>query len=255
MLEKLARVWESEHFKQGNDSFFLSNYFLFRFIDKDEFNEENSEAGSWFSLIQKKFGDKRIICISDFTGDRDHEAYILMDANNFNIFLYRLPMGMETSNPIFLSDSLEELFGQENFEQLFVDADDEELWNWMERCAVEYEVSSEVAKGVIPAYDLRTYFQKVEDTFLSDPKEFNGPKFKAYFSKFDLGQDIPDDFAVFEINMDNKLQNLLETLNRKQSKYLFKTVQFSVSGFWGIYQENALSQEDKEKFTQLGLIS
>ena len=254
MKEKLSRVWESKQFRQAKTAFFLSNYFLFRFIDEKEFIEENSEESTWFSFIQKKFGDKRIICIADFTGDRDHEAYILIDANNLNIYLYRLPHpGMKTSEPILLSDSLSELFGQENFEQLFVDSDNDELWSWMERCAVEYDIPTDVPKGIIPSYDLRTYFQEVENTFLSDPKEFNSLKFREYFSKFTLDNDIPDDFVVFEVNMDNKLPSLLEELNRKQKEYSFKIVQFSISGFWGIFEENSLSEENKVKFKRLGL--
>jgi len=254
MKELLHNVWNSDSFKNGNTNFFLSNYYFFRFLDENEYNEINSDKNVWLDYNKNKFGTKRVVCIADYTGDREHYAYILVDENDFKVYMHRFIVSREpTKTPVLLSESLIELFGAENFTELFTDSKNSELWSWLENCAMSYEIPKNVPKGVIPKFDLREYFHKKKNTFISDNKEFNLEKFKNYFERFGLKNEIPDNFYVFGVN--KTLMELINKLNGKSNKFSFKIVRFRVSGFWGIYNDNEFDKSQLDEFKKLGIIN
>lgn len=248
IIQELAEIWETESFINGQKYFFLYNYKIFRFVEKEEFKEFNEK------LIHL---NKNIFAVADRTnGDNEHEAYLYFNTEtNHEIFIQSNYHWCEPKELRKISDELTQLFGTQNYTKKLMTKNDNDFWTWYEESFQSYKIEENVPNGVIPDFDLRNYFkEKLKDTFLTDYEEFDTNAFKCYFENFGF---FNLDFGnLFESKLSiNSLSELVNKLNTQLNDKVFYVASFVSFGFLGIGNYKSLSIEETDKLYRYGIIN
>ena len=248
--DTLKEIWSNDSFQKGNKYFWYGNNSFFRFVDDNEFLEINSNKNPYLDYNKDKFGTLRIIAVADFNGDKEHEAYILVDTVNNSVHLYSF--WEKYNEPKQIAESLNHIFENSNVNECLIEQKDSAFWSWNEGSYHSYTIDEIIPKGVVPKIDLRIFVNSLNGSYVSDYKEFNLNSFKSYFDNYGLGNYIPEDFYTFTI--DEKFETLISRINTENKMVNFRIISFNPSGYWGIINELDIEKLDLIKLEQYGLL-
>ncbi|MEL6562662.1 MAG: hypothetical protein AAFQ94_31120 [Bacteroidota bacterium] len=247
----LQEIWSDDSFQKGYKYFWYGNNSFFRFVDKSEFLEVNSDNNAYLDYNKGKFGTLRIVAIADFNGDNEHEAYILADTVNNSVHLFSF--WGSNNEPKQIAESLNQMFENSSINECLIKQKDSAFWSWNEGSYHSYTIDEIIPKGVVPRIDLRIFVKSFRGSYVSDYKEFNLKSFVSYFDNYGLGNHIPEDFYTFTI--DEKLETLISRINSENKTVNFRIISFNPSGYWGIINTLDIENSDMVKLEKYGLIS
>ncbi|MGP1479292.1 MAG: hypothetical protein ACTTJI_06365 [Capnocytophaga sp.] len=231
-------IRKSKEFRDGKRCFHYANFGFFYICDEKEsayYKDMNCFA---LDNVNADWEERGCIYYTKDTGEVFYKSFMKAD--------YRL---------VKIANSLNELFGEININEILVTRDDDSYYLWVEENFHSYNIIEYVPKCVVPNIDLRTYLSEKHSYFLSHYEDFSNKTFIEYLTRKEkhIADLVPSNF-YFRHAKEEKVIDLIAEINSKSKKSHFEIIEFLPSCFLGIIDMNDLSKEDANELIRLGLI-
>lgn len=270
-------IRESKEFSEGKRCFRYANFGFFCIYSEKDIPEYHLQDIIYFARMKSNIIDLKLDINSFLYYSKDSDEVFYMPYTKYhrikidNKFYvrdenFKIAVRNSDGNEVFVSpvkrlfpikiaNSLSELFGNININEILTEVDNEDYWLWEEEGYESPSIAENLPKCVIPNIDLRIYFKEKYPHFLSNEFDFDRNSFVAFLTRKEkhLIDLIPSDFYAFNW-YDEKLVKLMAEINLKSEKSHFNIISFEASCFWGIIDMNDISKEDAEELVRLGLV-